>query len=67
MDTQARRRRFAWLPLLAGTIVLFLAGCATPPPIDPASLPATPATFREGAPRFKVVSATPPYWLPVVS
>ncbi|HXZ47577.1 MAG TPA: efflux transporter outer membrane subunit [Usitatibacter sp.] len=60
MDTQALRHRLRWFPIFAGTIVLLLAGCATPPPIDPASLPATPAAFREEAPRFKVVSATPP-------
>ncbi|HZZ91899.1 MAG TPA: efflux transporter outer membrane subunit [Usitatibacter sp.] len=38
-----------------------LAGCATPPPIDPAALPQTPAAFKEtgSSPlRFKVVPAT---------
>jgi multidrug efflux system outer membrane protein len=32
------------------TLALLLAGCATPPPIDPASLPATPAAFKEAGP-----------------
>ncbi|HUJ01962.1 MAG TPA: efflux transporter outer membrane subunit [Usitatibacter sp.] len=40
-------------------LAMVLAGCATPPPIDPASLPATPAAFKEEGPRFKVVAAPP--------
>ena len=31
-------------------LALVLAGCATPPPIDPASLPVTPAAFKEAGP-----------------
>ncbi|MDO8249994.1 MAG: RND transporter, partial [Rhodoferax sp.] len=38
--------RLALLPLLAA---LVLAGCATGASIDPASLPAAPAAFRENA------------------
>ena len=46
--------------LLAGTTAaLILAGCATPPPIDPSALPRTPAAFKEEAPAFKVIAAPP--------
>ncbi len=38
--------RWALAPLL---VALVLAGCATPAAIDTASLPATPAAFREGS------------------
>lgn len=33
---------------LVSLAALALAGCATPPPIDPSSLPAVPASFKEG-------------------
>ncbi len=49
--------RFAFAPL---AIVLVLAGCATPPPIDPASLPQTPVAFKEAGPRFKMVAVALP-------
>ncbi len=46
------------LPAIAALAAAsFLAGCATPPPIDPSSLPAIPAAFREAGPRFKLVAA----------
>ena len=38
-------------------VSLVLAGCASVPPIDPASLPATPAAFKEGDGRW--TRATP--------
>ena len=41
-------------------LAFVVAGCATPPPIDPASLPRTPAAFKEEGPRFKVAPATAP-------
>jgi multidrug efflux system outer membrane protein len=41
------------------TMALVLAGCATPPAIDNALLPQTPASFKEEAPRFKAVTAPP--------
>src|SRR5262245_47397024 len=37
-------RSLALLPLAAA---LFLAGCASPPPIDQGKLPAPPASFKE--------------------
>ena len=50
-----------WIPAFAGmTAALIIAGCATPPPIDPASRPQAPAAFKEEAPRFKPVTAAPP-------
>ncbi|HET9653027.1 MAG TPA: efflux transporter outer membrane subunit [Usitatibacter sp.] len=59
-----------WAPAYAGvtklagvTMALVLAGCAAPPPIDASLLPATPPSFKEDAPRFKVVTAQPqPDW-----
>ena len=44
-------------PLL---LALIVAGCAAPPPIDPASLPVTPAAFKEQGPRFTAVTPQPP-------
>ena len=41
------------LPLIAA---LVLAGCATVPEIDPASLPATPVAFKEPGARFTVAA-----------
>lgn len=35
---------FRWVPLVTA---LVLAGCATPPPVDPAALPVTPQSFKE--------------------
>ena len=53
--------RWALVPLLAA---LVLAGCATPAAIDTASLPATPAAFREGS--TAITTTTPalqgPWW-----
>jgi multidrug efflux system outer membrane protein len=43
------RARFVPAPLLAPLFAaLLLAGCASPPVIDAAALPATPAAFKEG-------------------
>jgi multidrug efflux system outer membrane protein len=48
--TLARR---GWIPVVTGmTLALILAGCASAPAIDPASLPATPAAFKEGDGRW---------------
>ena len=42
-----------WAPAYAAlTAALLLAGCATVPEIDPASLPTTPAAFKEGDGRW---------------
>jgi multidrug efflux system outer membrane protein len=42
-----------WMPASSAmTIALFLAGCAGVPPIDPASIPATPVAFKEGDGRW---------------
>jgi outer membrane protein, multidrug efflux system len=43
--------RFALAPLMAA---LLMAGCASPPPIDTAKLPATPVAFKEGDGRWTV-------------
>src|SRR6185312_7649356 len=48
------------LPIAAVAAMAILAGCATPPPIDPAALPVTPAAFKEAGPNFRVVTAAPP-------
>ncbi|WP_280154116.1 efflux transporter outer membrane subunit [Piscinibacter sp. XHJ-5] len=42
--------------LSALTLALVLAGCATPPAIDTAALPATPAAFKEGDGRWTVAA-----------
>jgi pimeloyl-ACP methyl ester carboxylesterase len=44
-DMKTLFRLPAVIPLL---VALMTAGCATPPPIDQAELPAPPATFKEG-------------------
>jgi multidrug efflux system outer membrane protein len=41
-----------WAPAYAGVTLVFLAGCATVPEIDPASLPMTPAAYKEGDGRW---------------
>jgi len=43
----------AWLPLVAA---LVLAGCASPPPIEPSRLPTPPSTFKEGDGRWIVAA-----------
>jgi len=43
--------KFTLVPLLAA---LLIAGCATPAAVDPASLPTTPAAFKEGDGRWTV-------------
>ena len=54
-----------WIPAFAGmarpafagmTMALILAGCATPPAIDPMLLPAAPAQFKEGDGRWTVAA-----------
>lgn len=42
--------------LLGSALTLVLMGCASAPPIDPAALPATPAAFKEGDPRWTLAS-----------
>src|SRR6185312_7055596 len=42
--------------LLAPAVALVLMGCASAPPIDTASLPVTPAAFRERDPRWTLAS-----------
>jgi len=37
-----------WARLATLTVALILAGCATVPEIDPATIPATPVAFKEG-------------------
>ena len=55
---RTRPQATRWLaPLLAA---LVLAGCATPPPIDPAALPAAPAAFKEGDGRWTVAAPAEP-------
>src|SRR3954470_5998236 len=51
--TENLRLKLAWTSVVTA---LVLAGCATPPPIDPASLPQTPVAFKESGPRFKMVA-----------
>jgi multidrug efflux system outer membrane protein len=42
-----------WAPVVTGvTMALILAGCASVPAIDPASLPSAPAAFKEGDGRW---------------
>ena len=46
-----------WTPVYTGvTAALILAGCATAPEIDPQSIPATPAAFKEGDGRWTRVA-----------
>lgn len=46
-----------WIPAYAGmTLALFLAGCVSLPAIDPASLPASPAAFKEGDGRWTLAA-----------
>jgi outer membrane protein, multidrug efflux system len=40
----------------SAVVALLLTGCATVPPIDTSSLPATPAAFRDGDSRWTVVA-----------
>lgn len=45
----------AYVSVLMAALAL-LAGCATPPPIDPAALPAVPAHFKSGDGRWTVAA-----------
>jgi multidrug efflux system outer membrane protein len=46
-----------WAPAFAGvTLALLLVSCASVPAIDPASLPSTPAAFKEGDGRWTVAA-----------
>jgi len=47
--------RFGWIPAFAG-MTLLLAACATGPAIDPSTLPAPPAAFKEAGGRFTVAA-----------
>ncbi len=44
------------MKLTAVLTALILAGCASAPPIDPASLPTTPASFKEGDGRWTLAA-----------
>jgi multidrug efflux system outer membrane protein len=47
------KRKRNWAPAYAGvTTALLLGACASPPPIDPASLPTAPAAYKEGDGRW---------------
>lgn len=63
--TRTLSRRAARRPALRSFLAplvaaLVLAGCATPPPIDAARLPAVPSAFKEGDGRWTVAAPAEP-------